>query len=79
MISIPAFGLILELLAAIANIESTTGTDIRTIESGPTTAIVNEVCGKRAMYENLNCALDVIEVLEDQSAAYSGINLAELT
>jgi len=65
MISIPAFSLILEILAAIANIESTTGTDIRTIESGPTTAIVNEVCGKRAMYENLNCALDVIEVLED--------------
>ena len=61
---IPALTLLIEILTSIASIQSS---GIETIS--PNTAIVEDVCQNRKAPENLNCAVDVIEVLEPPEQA----------
>ena len=62
MISPIQFSLLFEILSAIATLEQAPPP----IPEGEITAIVNEVCSSKVKPANLDCAFEVIEVLESE-------------
>jgi len=67
-ISIPSTLLLIEIITAIANIDSRIDAGLEPAPENPNSAIVEEVCTTRAIETSLNCAVEILEILENDSS-----------